>query len=547
MRKIALIFAVVLLVALAVMPATAQEGTVLDIAVGVDDFSILVTAVQNADPAIAEVLGGPGPITVLAPTNQAFRNLAAFFDFELADLLADTSLLTQLLQYHVISGAFNSAQVAGLDGQVVPTLLTNTGVGISLDGDTIVINRVARVVDPFDVGASNGIVHTINQVVFPGLLRDQLAALGSGAPEAEAAEGEAEAEAEEEPVDYGTSITGIAQNNEDFSILFAAIEAAGFEEFLATGGPFTVFAPTNDAFVALLETLGMEAEDLLADTELLATVLRYHVVDGLAPAEVVVTLDGAEVNTILNSVMISDGEPVAVDIVDGEVVLNDGQATVVTTDVEADNGIIHVIDGVLIPQEVIDALVEAGILEPAAEEPETEEAEEAETTEEVMEEEEALDLGNSIAGVAAANENFSLLVAALEATDMVEMLVTGGPFTVFAPTDEAFTALLDSLGVTPEIALGMPELLEPVLLYHVVGGIVLAEDVIASEELPTLLNAELISDGDVITVEVVDGAVVLNDGQATVTDVDIEASNGVIHVIDGVLVPAEVLATLGMS
>ncbi|MFW5696855.1 MAG: fasciclin domain-containing protein, partial [Phototrophicaceae bacterium] len=299
---------------------------------------------------------------------------------------------------------------------------------------------------------------------------------------------------------------------------------------------------------ALLETLGMEAEELLADTELLATVLRYHVVDGLAPAEVVVTLDGAEVNTILNSVMISDGEPVAVDIVDGEVVLNDGQATVVTTDVEADNGIIHVIDGVLIPQEVIDALVEAGILEPAAEEPETEEAEEPEATEEAMEEEEeALDLGNSIAGVAAANENFSLLVAALEATDMVEMLVTGGPFTVFAPTDEAFTALLDSLGVTPEVALGMPELLEPVLLYHVVGGIVLAEDVIASEELPTLLNAELISDGDVITIEVVDGAVVLNDGQATVTDVDIEASNGVIHVIDGVLVPAEVLASLGMS
>ena len=191
----------------------------------------------------------------------------------------------------------------------------------------------------------------------------------------------------------------------------------------------------------------------------------------------------------------------------------------------------------LLPEEVIEALVEAGVLE-VAEEP---------VEEVVEEEEEGLDLGNSIAGVAAANENFSLLVAALEATDMVEMLVSGGPFTVFAPTDEAFNALLSGLGVTPEIALGMPELLEPVLLYHVLGGILMAEDVIARDELPTLLNAQLISDGDVITVEVVDGAVVLNGGQATVTDVDIEASNGVIHVIDGVLIPAEVLAALGMN
>ena len=319
MRKITLIFAVVLLVALAVMPATAQEGTVLDIAAGTSDFSLLVAAVQNADPAVAELLGGPGPITVLAPTNQAFRNLASFFNFELTALLEDTSLVTQLLQYHVISGVYTSEQVAGLDGQVVPTLLTNTGVGITVDGDQIVVNRVARVVDPFDVFASNGIVHTINQVVFPGMLRDQLAALGDAAPAPEP-----EVDEEEEPVDYGTSITGIAQNTEGFGTLFAAVDAAGFADFLASGGPFTVFAPTDDAFAALLETLGMEAEDRLAETELLQTVLRYHVLDGEVTAEDVVALDGGEVPTILNSVMISDGDPIAIDVVDGEVVLNGG-------------------------------------------------------------------------------------------------------------------------------------------------------------------------------------------------------------------------------
>jgi LPXTG-motif cell wall-anchored protein len=139
----------------------------------------------------------------------------------------------------------------------------------------------------------------------------------------------------------GETIAGIASGNEDFSTLVAALGAAdlvgSFDE--CSDGPFTVFAPTNDAFAAALESLGLTAEELLADTALLTSVLTYHVVEGAVLAETVVTLDAAPT---LN------GADVSIAVVDGGVVLNDS-VNVVTTDIEACNGVIHVIDAVLLP------------------------------------------------------------------------------------------------------------------------------------------------------------------------------------------------------
>ncbi|MCU0261298.1 MAG: fasciclin domain-containing protein, partial [Ilumatobacteraceae bacterium] len=125
------------------------------------------------------------------------------------------------------------------------------------------------------------------------------------------------------------------------STLVAALDAAGLVETFADceGGPFTVFAPTNDAFAAALEALGLTAEQLLADTETLTTVLTYHVVEGAVDAATVVTLDSA---TTLQ------GEDIAIAVEGDTVVLNDS-VNVVTTDIEACNGIVHVIDGVLLP------------------------------------------------------------------------------------------------------------------------------------------------------------------------------------------------------
>jgi transforming growth factor-beta-induced protein len=144
----------------------------------------------------------------------------------------------------------------------------------------------------------------------------------------------------EEPADEPGTIVDVAVAAGDFTTLVAAVEAAGLVETLSGEGPYTVFAPTDDAFAAALEALDMTADELLADTETLTSILTYHVVADEVPSSTVVTLDGESVETVNGA---------TVDItVDGETVMvND--ATVTAVDVEASNGVIHVIDAVLLP------------------------------------------------------------------------------------------------------------------------------------------------------------------------------------------------------
>ena len=126
----------------------------------------------------------------------------------------------------------------------------------------------------------------------------------------------------------------------DFTTLVAAVEAAGLVETLQGDGPYTVFAPTDEAFATALDDLGLTAEELLADTETLTSILTYHVVEGEVPAADVVTLDGQEVPTV-------NGASILVGVDGDTVTVND--ATVTATDIFATNGVIHVIDGVLLP------------------------------------------------------------------------------------------------------------------------------------------------------------------------------------------------------
>ncbi len=135
-----------------------------------------------------------------------------------------------------------------------------------------------------------------------------------------------------------TTITSVVVANPDFDTLEAAVIAAGLADTLAGPGPFTVFAPTDEAFAALPEGT---IEAVLADTDLLTAILTYHVVSGAVDAATVVTLDSA---TTLQ------GGAIAIEVVDGKVILN-GAVEVLTTDIIAENGIIHVIDAVLLPPE----------------------------------------------------------------------------------------------------------------------------------------------------------------------------------------------------
>jgi transforming growth factor-beta-induced protein len=430
-------------------PAEEMAPSIAEIAVADGRFTTLVAALDAA--GLVETLSGEGAFTVFAPTDEAFAALPAG---TVEGLLADPQgALTQVLLYHVVGGVVPAETVVTLESA---TTLQGEDVTIAVEGSDVILNGSAKVIIT-DIEASNGIIHVIDAVILPPSMT--------------------EAEAEMAP-----SITEIAVADGRFTTLVAALEAAGLAETLGGEGEFTVFAPTDDAFAALPEGT---VDTLLADPEgALTQILLYHVVDGMVPAETVVTLASAAT---------LQGEEVTIKVEDGVVYLND-VVQVIITDIEASNGIIHVIDGVLIPPSIMAA---AGS-------------------------------SMSIAEIAVADGRFTTLVTALQEAGLVETLSGEGAFTVFAPTDEAFAALpggtLDSLLADPQGAL------TDVLLYHVVDGIYAAEDVVALEALTTLLGQDF-------TITVEDGAVLLN-GTVRIIMTDIVASNGIIHVIDAVLVPA---------
>ena len=318
-----------------------------------------------------------------------------------------------------------------------------------------------------------------------GLLLFATACAPIAAPAAAPATPEPTEEAATETTTETTTLLDIvdtAVGAGNFTTLVAAVEAAGLVDALKGEGPFTVFAPTDEAFAAIpQETL----DTLLADpTGDLTQILLYHVVEGKVMAADVT--DGLEATTL-------QGAPVNFTVADGSVKIND--ATIVTTDIEASNGVIHVIDAVIMPPAAEEAAAEA----PAA-----------------------LD----IVDTAVSAGNFTTLVAAVEAAGLVDALKGEGPFTVFAPTDEAFAAIpqetLDALLADPSGDLTQ------ILLYHVVEGKVMAADVTDGLEATTLQGAP-------VNFTVADGSVKIND--ATIVTTDIEAANGVIHVIDAVIMP----------
>lgn len=154
-------------------------------------------------------------------------------------------------------------------------------------------------------------------------------------------------EMEEEMEMPTMSIAEIAMMNPDFSTLVEAVLLSPqvLDALTAEGAEFTVFAPTNDAFAAALEALGLSSVGDLP-TEVLTTVLMYHAVDGVTTAADLVEMGSGTIVTL-------SGEEISFEVVDGEVVLNGGLAKVVMADVMGTNGVIHVIDGVLIPPSIM--------------------------------------------------------------------------------------------------------------------------------------------------------------------------------------------------
>ena len=260
-----------------------------------------------------------------------------------------------------------------------------------------------------------------------------------------------------------------------FNTLAAALNAAGLVDALKGDGPFTVFAPTDEAFAKLpqgtVETL-LKPEN----KQQLIDVLTYHVVKGDVKAAQVVKLSGAKT---LN------GQQADIRVTGGKVSVDN--ATVVKTDIACDNGTIHVIDAVILPA------------------------------------------SDDIPTTAVSAGNFKTLVAAAKAAGLVEALSGDGPLTVFAPTDAAFAKLpagtVESL-LKPE----NKGKLAAILKYHVVAGRVYSSDALSAGSATTL-------EGSPVKISIVNGSATVNGAKLLTTDID--ASNGVIHVIDSVILPPD--------
>ena len=287
---------------------------------------------------------------------------------------------------------------------------------------------------------------------------------------------------DDEPVAQPKNIVETAQADSRFSILVEAVVAADLATTLSSPGPLTVFAPTNDAFAALLAELGVTKDQLLADKALLTAVLTYHVL----PAKVL-RADvpaGKAITTVQGGIF-------KVDAVGGDLVITDGRnrtAKITATNLETSNGVIHVVDKVILPAD------------------------------------------KNVVQTAQALPDFSILVDAVVAANLQGTLSGSGPFTVFAPTNAAFAALLAELGVTKDELLADVPLLTRVLTYHVVSGRVLKADVPVGAAIPTV-------EGGTFTI---DAGLAITDQsarQSAIVGTDVLASNGVIHVVDRVLLP----------
>jgi uncharacterized surface protein with fasciclin (FAS1) repeats len=405
------------------------ELDIVETAVLTETTATLVDAVAAAE--LVETLQGEGPFTVFAPTNEAFDELGEFTLEQLLDP-ANQALLQKVLTYHVVPGDIRAADLT--DGGTVTTV-EGSELTFDLSDDTRQVNGVDIIAT--DVVAQNGVIHLIDGVLTQNL-----------------------------------DIVDVASTTEATQTLVTAVAAAELVETLQGDGPFTVFAPNNEAFEAVDD---FTLEQLLdpANQALLQEVLTYHVVPGdIRAADLT---DGATVETV-------QGQELTIDL-SGETPMVNG-ANIIATDVVAANGVIHLIDGVLLPE---------------------------------------LD----IVETATVTEATQTLVTAVAAAELVETLKGEGPFTVFAPNNEAFEAL-DDFTLEQLLDPANQALLQKVLTYHVIPGDIRAADLTDGAMVETV-------EGQEVTIDLSGETPMVNGANIIATDV--VAENGVIHLIDGVLLP----------
>ena len=405
-----------------------QSNTIYDIVSNSPDHSTLKVAIDAC--SLDGVLSSTGSLTLFAPTDAAFNLLPAG---TVAALLNDIPQLTDILKHHLVVDSVVSGML--VNNQTFTTLL-GTDITVTINANGVFIDNAQVTVA--DIVADNGVLHIIDAVLLPH------------AP--------------------SNTIYDIVSNSNDHTTLKTAIDACGLDGTLSGPGPFTLFAPTDAAFNLL--PAGTVAA-LLNDIPQLTDILKHHlVVDSVVSGMLVnnqtfTTLLGTDITVTINA--------------NGVFIDN---AQVILADLVADNGVVHVIDAVLLP--------------PAQ--------------------------SVTIYDVVSNSSIHTTLKTAINACSLDGTLSGPGPFTLFAPTDAAFDLL--PAGTVAALLNDIPQLTD-ILLHHVVADSVMSA-MLSNGQIVNTLNGN-------VTVSTTMGTVYIDNAMVTVAD--IVAENGVVHVIDAVLLP----------
>ncbi|MEH0155065.1 fasciclin domain-containing protein [Limibacter armeniacum] len=431
---------------------TAPSPTIYDFLVDTDSFSTLVTAIDKY-PVLVQTLDNPSQdFTLFAPGNTAFDLFFTDSDFESIDDIPSETL-EAYLRHHLIIGSVVSTSLS--DGDF---LLTNNNTRFQVtvtEGGDISIGDV-NVIET-DIPANNGYIHTIDGILIPS----------------------------------SSSAAQIATDN-GLTTLVAALDSAGLLSTLSGSGEFTVLAPTNEAFDAYLDEVGLTAEELLspANRAILSRILNYHVVNSFHPSNSI--SDGDTLITLNNNfITFQTDESDAISI------LNEGgvdNAVLDPVDLLSTNGVVHVIDQVLAPNTIADQLV--------------------------------------------ANPDYSTFVQALITSGVLGTLQDDSQaFTVFAPDNNAFDTFIAMEGddINSVEDLLAQSNLSQIMLYHIGEGKMLSST-LTSSNIPTLLTNTTTNES--VSISVTAGEqITLNNTATVIFPFDQEANNGVIHTIDNVLTP----------
>ncbi|TKD57498.1 fasciclin domain-containing protein [Flavobacterium sp. ASW18X] len=470
----------------------------LDLATSIDDLSILALALDKIDPANKEQLSKEGDITVFAPTNTAFENLLA--ELEDYNSLNDFSseedllLLEEIVKYHVIANeALLAAQVTNdksyttLQSETVTTYTTD---GVQLQDKT---NTRSNVIVA-DNQASNGIAHLVDKVLLPQAVLDALNPQHNS----------------------DKTVAELIATKENLSLLKDALQVAGLESTLNEEGPFTVFAPSDDAVQVLFDLLG-EGYASFSDFDnsieilLLQDILKYHVVNQNLLAADLEATTYATLQANQNFELVATGN--GWEINDA----SNTNAALTEIDKLATNGVVHVINKILISPETAELLASIGIDVNDIPDPNA----------------------TSIKALVEQTTELSFLQQALELTGLLDTLGEDGPYTVLAPANETImflSALLGNATLDDYTSSFEIDILRQVLQYHIIPENI-TEDMLKSGNITTLL-------GEPITIKNTNGTINFTDGvglTSTLRYGNIPASNGTIHIVNNLLLPATVV------